>query len=133
MKRKIKFLSFDDLPFIPPSPKKQRVVPTTVNNFGAIVDSDTSGALLVEKWQSAWKYRDNHVRVVSSTNKEFPEDTVFANSKMAAMMLRQSGYHVVHKSIVNDSKINGCELEYTSTRLKDINHYLRGDRRPTIN
>lgn len=133
MKRKIKLLSFDDLPILPPSPKKQRVTPTVVNNFGAIVDSDTSGTLLVEKWQSAWKYRDNHVRVVSSTNKEFPEDTVFSNSTMAATMLRQSGYHVVHKSIVQDKEISGCVLEYTSTRLKDVNHYLRGDRRPTIN
>lgn len=80
---------------------------------------DTSGALIVLKWKSAWKYRDHHIRVTMSDNPLIPEDTVFSNSKMTAIMLRLPSYFTVHKAIVLGRPLDGCYLEYTITKIKN--------------
>lgn len=129
MKKKRTIL-LDDLPSPPPPPKKKlrKEPPKNVrHDYNIYSPYDMSGTLLVEKWQSAWKYCDNNVRVMLSNNPNIPENTTFSNSKAAAIILRKPCYFNIHKAIINDTELNGCVLEYTTTKLKNVNHYLRGD------
>ena len=128
MKRKPRsIILLDELPdsfvFPSPSPKKRRVIVTEkLQPYLPIALSDTSGALVVDRWKSAWKYRDHHVRVTFSKNFQIKEYTVFENSKMAAIALGVSSYFNVHRAIINDGEIKGCFLEYTITKSKGGDH-----------
>jgi hypothetical protein len=73
-------------------------------------------SLLVDKWQSAWTYRNYHVRVTMSTNPYIQENTIIPNAKIAALMLRKKSYFSIHKAIVTDSEIDGCYMEYTNKK-----------------
>jgi hypothetical protein len=128
-KRKIVFL--EELPFSPCNSPKKRIrtncFPKT-NNYQGTLEKDTSGTLLVNKWKSAWYYRDHHVRVTMSHNPTIQEDMIFSNSKTASNALMQPCYFNIHKAIVHGMEINGCYLEYTITKVKGVNHYLHGDK-----
>lgn len=124
MKRKPRsIILLDELPdsfvFPLPSPKKRRVIVTEKIRTTL---SDTSGVLVVDKWKSAWKYRNHHVRVTFSKNFQIKEYSVFENSKMAAIALGVSSYSNIHKAIINDREVKGCFLEYTITKTKGGDH-----------
>lgn len=134
MKRKRRsIILVDDLLPPPPSRTKTKtpiITHTPVTNLPSQhVVSDMSGSLVVASWASAWKYRNHHIRVTTTTNNEFPEDTTFMNASIASTMLRCGSYVNVHKAIMKDVPVNGCWLEYTITKAPKYNSdYFRGDR-----
>lgn len=91
--------------------KEPEKVPSPTKN--PFLVEDCSGTLLVDTWKSAWKYRNNHVRINESRNISFEVCTTFVNARAAALMLGATGYFSIHRAIISDTPIRGCYLEYT--------------------
>lgn len=132
MKRKIKFISEHEINALhhPVTLKRPKAAPRIVKPPPRFKEKlDFGPALLTdEPLRSAWKYRNNCVRVSFYASRDgalprYPVDTTFVNSKHAGIALLGSdaSWHHIHRSIKQSRCINGYFLEYTQSLFMQSN------------